>query len=102
MFYLRGITKEKPIHIWGGKRISEEWDENEKSLSLKLDAPLNILENILLFCNDENVMKKVEVNGIILIEPSHAVVKPNFVSVSVKFTAQPTDVSFTFAQPGAS
>lgn len=63
IYYIRNIPSDIPSHLWGGKRISEHWDDKNKILKIKLDAPPHSEENILILKN-KSTIKKLTINDI--------------------------------------
>lgn len=62
LLYLRAITNQNPYHLWGGKRLSESWNDETKSLRFQLDGPPGLQETIFIGnCSHPNL--QVTVNG---------------------------------------
>jgi len=65
LFYLRRLPDGTPRHLWGGKRISERWDAQSKTLTVELQGPAGAELEVYLAAGAEPV-GEVRVNG----EPS--------------------------------
>ncbi len=62
LLYLRAITDQNPYHMWGGKRLTESWNHDTKSLRFRLDGPPGLQETIFIGnCTHPNL--QVTVNG---------------------------------------
>jgi hypothetical protein len=48
LYSLRRKPADAPLHLWGGKRISEEWDSNRRELRLRLQGPAGLEETVVL------------------------------------------------------
>lgn len=48
LFYLRTVSENSPYHLWGGKRLAEQWDPGTGELSLLLDGPEGVEEVVVL------------------------------------------------------
>ncbi len=62
LFYLREPPKDRPWHLWGGKRISEKWDDRSRTLTVELHGPAG-LEDTILVGAGTNRIGEVRVNG---------------------------------------
>jgi hypothetical protein len=62
LFYLHPIDAEQPQHIWGGKRIEEQWDPAAKRLSVRLSAPAGVTDSVFLSPGAEPIAA-ITVNG---------------------------------------
>lgn len=62
LFYLRESPKDLPWHLWGGKRISEHWDDRSGMLTVELHGPLGLEETILIGGSTDRI-DEVRVNG---------------------------------------
>jgi hypothetical protein len=62
LLYLHPIAKDRPQHIWGGKRIEEIWDPAENRLSLRLSAPAGVTDSVFLTPGPEPIAA-ITVNG---------------------------------------
>ncbi|MCX8064191.1 MAG: hypothetical protein N3G21_03375 [Candidatus Hydrogenedentes bacterium] len=93
ILYLRGITKNKPLHVWGGKRISEKWNENTKTLTVELDGPLNLQEE-LFFTTHYYKPEKIIVNGKTV--ETLFEISGEILSFKSLFESVPTKIEITF------
>jgi len=48
LLYLRAMPDSAPFHLWGGKRISENWDARKRKLSLVLQGPAGLRDAVFL------------------------------------------------------
>lgn len=48
LFYLRTVPENSPYHLWGGKRLAEQWNAGTGNLSLLLDGPEGVEEVVVL------------------------------------------------------
>ena len=62
LFCLREPPGDRPFHLWGGKRISEQWDAKSKTLTLELHGPLGLEDELFLGVGGGPVAA-VKVNG---------------------------------------
>jgi len=62
LLYLRPVSDSHPMHLWGGKRLSESWDAAQKSLRFEIDGPPGLQETIYI-ANCRQPALKVLVNG---------------------------------------
>jgi hypothetical protein len=62
LFYLRELPDDAPHHLWGGKRISEKWDDRSGKLTVELHGPLGLEETVLIGLGTKRV-REVRVNG---------------------------------------
>lgn len=53
--YLRNVSKTPIVHVWGGKRIQENWDAVRGKFSLQLDGPAGLEDTIILYTNSEKI-----------------------------------------------
>jgi len=62
LYCLRPLPGQHPCHVWGGKRIAEEWDAEHRKLSLTLQGPCGVDETVCLGSPERNI-KRVSVGG---------------------------------------
>ena len=49
LFSVRPIaSKDAPLHVWGGKRISETWDRKQRKLTIELQGPPSLQDSIFI------------------------------------------------------
>jgi hypothetical protein len=59
---LRQLPVQGAYHLWGGKRIAEEWDRKKNTLTLSIQGPAGLEETLFLGCVKLGV-ERVLVNG---------------------------------------
>jgi hypothetical protein len=62
LLYVRETPENAPYHLWGGKRISEDWDSETQRLSVRLQGPVG-LEDTVFFGVAGKGIQRVAVNG---------------------------------------
>jgi hypothetical protein len=62
LFYLRELPHDGPCHLWGGKRISETWDDRSGKLTVELSGPMGLEDSILIGLGRKRI-GEVRVNG---------------------------------------
>ncbi|MCA1901304.1 MAG: hypothetical protein LDL53_03665 [Candidatus Hydrogenedens sp.] len=89
-FYVRPISSDEPNHLWGGKRISELWDNESSTLTVKLDAPLR-LEDWVIFNKGKRTIDKITVDG----KPTDFYYDPakDLIFGKITYTARPVVIS---------
>lgn len=48
LFSLRQLRANEPIHVWGGKRISENWNSRKRTLTFEIQGPPELKETIFI------------------------------------------------------
>jgi hypothetical protein len=62
LFWLRRLPTEGAYHVWGGKRLSEEWHRETQKLTLVVQGPAGLEETLILGCATGNI-ERVEMGG---------------------------------------
>ena len=62
LLLIRKTPEERPCHLWGGKRIAETWEPATGTLSVLLDGPEGIEEEVV-FATGGIPLKQVSVDG---------------------------------------
>lgn len=62
LFHLRRLADDAPRHLWGGKRISERWDAESRTLTVELQGPPGSELEVVLAAGAEPV-EEVRVGG---------------------------------------
>ncbi|MCR4412118.1 MAG: hypothetical protein NUV77_06795 [Thermoguttaceae bacterium] len=62
LFYFRELPDHSLYHLWGGKRISEQWDAPSGKLTIELHGPLGLEETVLIGLRTKRC-GEVRVNG---------------------------------------
>jgi hypothetical protein len=62
LFYVREATDDRPQHLWGGKRIEEQWEPAQQRLAVRLSGPAG-LSDTLYFSPGPRPISSVTVNG---------------------------------------
>jgi len=62
LIYMRPVTKDRPQHLWGGKRLEETWNPAANRLSLRLSAPAGVTDSVFLTPGPQPVAA-ITVNG---------------------------------------
>jgi len=62
LLYLRELPGRAPYHLWGGKRISEEWHSNSRTLSFEVQGPMGLQDAVFIDVGDRGV-HEVSVDG---------------------------------------
>lgn len=62
LFSLQRVPVEGVFHLWGGKRISEQWDNRKRKLSITIQGPAG-LENTVFFAPIGPAVQQVSVAG---------------------------------------
>ena len=62
LWYMREVDKGRPFHLWGGKRLAEEWNATEKMLSMLLQGPTG-LEDWVILGTGKDIFSHVSVNN---------------------------------------
>ena len=62
LFCLRPLPAQGAYHLWGGKRISEEWDAGRRQLILAIQGPSGVQETLFLGGIQQGI-ERVQVNG---------------------------------------
>ncbi len=62
LFYLRQLPHDGPYHLWGGKRISEQWDDRSAKLTVELHGPAGLEDTVLIAAGTRRI-GEVRVNG---------------------------------------
>ncbi len=62
LYYLRQLPPEGPYHLWGGKRISEVWNPQQRKLTVMIQGPATLQDTVLLECAKYGV-QEVRVAG---------------------------------------
>lgn len=62
LFYVRPWTDSVPFHLWGGKRLEEQWNPERGRLTVKLLGPPGLKETVLIALNGRRIAGVI-VNG---------------------------------------
>lgn len=89
LFCMRQVPAEGAYHVWGGKRISEEWDGKKRRLTLAIQGPAGLQDTLLIGCGKEGI-EQVNVSG--KGEPFCFDAAQGLVHGKVTFTSQPLKV----------
>jgi hypothetical protein len=85
--------------LWGGKRLTETWDNAGKKLNVVLDGPAGVRESIMLVARDTTI-NEVLVNG--EKQPFFFDASQGLVHGIVTFGAEPLRVEVRCSESGAS
>ncbi len=89
LFCLRQLPAEGAYHLWGGKRISEEWDGKQRKFTLTLQGPAGLQDTLFIGCVGQDI-EQVNVSG----KPEQFFFDPaqGLVHGKVTFTTQPLKI----------
>jgi len=76
-------------HLWGGKRISEEWDGKNRKLMLTVQGPAGVQDTLVVGCGNQGI-KELAVNG--KQEPFFFDAAQGLVHGKVTFTSRPLKI----------
>jgi hypothetical protein len=62
LFYVREAADGQPQHLWGGKRIAEQWEPAEQRLAVQLSGPAGLSDSVYLSAGSRPI-SSVTVNG---------------------------------------
>jgi len=62
LFFLRELPNGSPYHLWGGKRISERWDDRSGKLIVELHGPVGLEDTVLIGVGTKQI-GEVRVSG---------------------------------------
>jgi hypothetical protein len=62
LFCLRPVPAHGPCHLWGGKRIAEQWNPLAAELSCELHGPSG-LEDLVILADPDRIVQEVRVQG---------------------------------------
>lgn len=85
-FVLREQPAHRPMHLWGGKRISEVWDAKRRVLSVELHGPTGLRDTVF-FSAGQSGIARVNVTGQAASFAFHPA--QNLVHGEITFTSQP-------------
>ena len=99
LFYVREAPENAIYHLWGGKRISENWDGQARTLSVELHGPAG-LEDAVFFGVGGKGIERVTVNG----APAEFFADPSgeVVHGEVTFGREPIALEMTCTPDGGS
>jgi len=86
---LRQLPVQGAYHLWGGKRIAEEWDRKKSKLTLSIQGPAGLEETLFLGCVKLGV-ERVLVDG--KPQPFFFDQAQGLIHGKVKFASQPLKV----------
>jgi hypothetical protein len=89
LFCLRQLPPEGAYHLWGGKRLSEVWDDQTRKLTLTIQGPAGLQDTIFVGCVSQGI-EQVSVGG--KREPFFFDPAQGLVHGKVTFTSQPLKV----------
>ncbi|MGW8180231.1 MAG: hypothetical protein ACWGQW_15945, partial [bacterium] len=97
LFYLRELPGGVPYHLWGGKRISESWDNENRKLILKVQGPVG-LQDMLLIAGNKHGFQRIKISG----QPASFFFDPSrqIAQGTVTFGAEPVTVEITCSRNG--
>ncbi len=98
LFCLRAKPADAPYHVWGGKRIAENWDGDSHQLSLTIDGPAGLKETVYIGAGNRGV-RQVLVAG----KPSEFFLDSaqGLVHGNVTFTSEPLKIDVICSPDGA-
>jgi len=101
LFALRELPPaSQPMHVWGGKRISETWDSRRRVLTVALDGPPGLRDTVCFTAPREAAIAKITVAG----QPGEFALDPkqNLAHGEVTFATQPVRLEVHVADTGGS
>jgi hypothetical protein len=63
LFYLRLVSGNAPCHLWGGKRMSETWDEQMRKLTVEVHGPAGLQDAVFLWPAKHGIQRVVVAGG---------------------------------------
>jgi hypothetical protein len=98
LFYLRPQRASVPMHIWGGKRISERWHDGRRRLTFEIHGPTG-LQDIIFISGAKDGINRVVVDG----KPAEFFFDPaqGLAHGAVTFTTKPLKIEVFYPTGGA-
>ncbi len=62
LFCLRPVPEHGPYHLWGGKRIAEQWNPADAELTCELHGPSG-LQDLVVLADPDRAIQEVRVQG---------------------------------------
>lgn len=94
LFYLRPLADDAPRHLWGGKRISERWDADTRTLTVELLGPSGAEIEVFLDAGAQP-LAEVRVNG----APARLETVDGLIRGKIRFGAGPVRVEVAVLKP---
>ncbi len=97
LVYVREAPEDVVFHLWGGKRISENWDAQARQLSTKVHGPAGFEDTVFFHVGDKGIAQ-VAVDG----KPAKFFLDPvsRVIHGKVTFRLQPITIEITCMPDG--
>lgn len=97
LFYLRPLADDGPRHLWGGKRITERWDADSRTLNVELLGPSGAEIEVFFDAGAQRIAE-VRVHG----EPARFETDEGLIRGKIQFAADPVPVEVVALKPRSS